>query len=728
MVCSVVVFCVAVMGCSSSDDGKTRELEGQLDMANQAEAQAQELIASLRMQIEELAQRADITPDAVAALQSQIAALSGRADISPADLAALQSQVAALSARADITPQDLQDLQAQLQELTDNLQTADQAGAEAQELIASLRMQIEELAQRADITPDAVAALQSQITALSGRADISPADLAALQSQVAALSARADITPQDLQDLQDQVQTLMGRADITPQALADLRDRVQELMGRPDITPQALQELRDEVAELSGRADITDQDLEDLREQLETLTSDLETAEQALIDRDVRLGMADTIHDLTGQNWGGNVKGAPWAAESATWYTGSPKHSAAFFSAVWFNDDQELEFFVDTGLLSSGDEQRTVIQTDPVEASLGRFIDTSRAGDGHPNVMTTTQEIEGHGLGVGWQGMQATKTYDGGGHLKIDLYTDAEASDNPVRANVRDEFQRDIAFEVIQPLPKDRDYQWFNLGSVALPGTLDGVPGHFTCADGPHPDCGFGTSPDNPERYDVATLNDVIFTPDDGSAPITLAAPGRRGGVPEADYLSLGAWQYVPKDVTDVAAYEVGMFVTAGDPFAAGGLTALSGTAQYAGKAVGLYANKRDVEDFSADVELTADFGSDADLGTLAGRVFNISLQSGAPSPLEEIGLSSEHWIDWIPGAQEHNIREDPPWNVGAAIAGGETVGWIEAEGWDGYWAGLFAGNGNTPTDHPSAFAGTFTATRDNEESFAGSFGAHKEP
>ena len=104
MVCSVVVFCVAVMGCSSSDDGKTRELEGQLDMANQAEAQAQELIASLRMQIEELAQRADITPDAVAALQSQITALSGRADISPADLAALQSQIATLSARADITP------------------------------------------------------------------------------------------------------------------------------------------------------------------------------------------------------------------------------------------------------------------------------------------------------------------------------------------------------------------------------------------------------------------------------------------------------------------------------------------------------------------------------------------------------------------------------------------------------------------------------------------------
>ena len=36
-----------MMVCSSSDDGKTRELEGQLDIANLAQAQAQKLIASL---------------------------------------------------------------------------------------------------------------------------------------------------------------------------------------------------------------------------------------------------------------------------------------------------------------------------------------------------------------------------------------------------------------------------------------------------------------------------------------------------------------------------------------------------------------------------------------------------------------------------------------------------------------------------------------------------------
>ena len=46
---------------------------------------------------------------------------------------------------------------------------------------------------------------------------------------------------------------------------------------------------------------------------------------------------------------------------------------------------------------------------------------------------------------------------------------------------------------------------------------------------------------------------------------------------------------------------------------------------------------------------------------------------------------------------------------------------------------GMFGGNGDAATDHPSSFAGAFTATwRDDElhraESIAGSFGAHKEP
>ena len=641
MVCSVVVFCVAVMGCTSSDDGKTRELEGQLDMANQA-------------------------------------------------------------------------------------------GAEAQELIASLRLQIEELAQRADITPDAVAALQSQITALSGRADISPADLAALQSQVAALSARADITPQDLQDLQDQVQTLMGRADITPQALADLRGRVQELMGRPDITPQDLQELRDQVAELSGRADITDQDLEDLVEQLETLTSDLETAEAArmaaergaLADMQVG-GVATASHVMAQKGWSGNQRGEPFSSDAATWWVGHRKDGAVFHAAPWINPNGELEFYADAGTFpGEGNE----VQTTPVAVHPGRYIDTTKIGNEQPGVTTTVRALEDSRLGADWQGLQATKVYDGGGMLRVDFYTDADASDNLAQPNVRDDFQHEITLDDILPLPADRDYSFFNLPEEGLPGTLDNVAGHFTCAPGPPSGCDFGTTPIR-DRYSPLT-NDIIFTPDDGS-PVTRITGNKPHRVAAADYLSFGNWRYIPEDWTEMHAYEVGLFATVGESFNAGNLMALSGTAEYAGGAVGIYSVNYDSDEFTANVELSADFGSDTDFGAINGRVFNIALESGNPSPLMEIELSSRRWNDES-GVQ--NIFVRPTWDDSDVLYHGGVIEGQHPgpEGWWVDWGGMFGGNGDAATDHPSSFAGAFTATRRDDElhraeSIAGSFGAHRQ-
>ena len=614
MVCSVVVFCVAVMGCSSSDDGKTRELEGQLDMANQA-------------------------------------------------------------------------------------------GAEAQELIASLRLQIEELAQRADLTPDAVAALQSQIDTLSGR---------------------PDITAQDLQDLQDQVQTLMGRADITPQALADLRGRVQELMGRPDITPQALQELRDEVAELSGRGDITDQDLEDLRAQLDTLTQDLETAEavRKAAERgavaDMQVGSAAVAsHVMAAESSKFSLQGQPWwSNDNATWVVGHPRYGSAFHSAPWINPDGDLEFYVDIGTSQGGGRE---VQTTPVAVHPGRLIDTTEVGDEPPGVTTTVRALEDSRLGADWQGIQATKVYDDRGTLRVDFYTDADASDNLAQPNVRDDFQHEITLDDIDPLPADRDYQYFNLPEAGLHGTLDGVPGHYMCLDS-QSGCGMATSPGHRDRYEPNLLS-IIFTPDDGSSPETVPGEGiKPHPVPAADYLSFGNWRYMPEDWTEVHAYEFGLFATVGEPFDAGNLMALAGTAQYTGKASGIYAASYDVDDFGADVELNADFGTDADFGTVSGRVFNIALDSGRPTPVDELELSSKRHDD--PSGVQNIFPESD---------GGVIRGEANHEDYWVSWGGIFGGNGGVATDHPTSFAGAFTAFRHNgethrAESFAGSFGAHKEP
>ena len=63
-----------------------------------------------------------------------------------------------------------------------------------------------------------------------------------------------------------------------------------------------------------------------------------------------------------------------------------------------------------------------------------------------------------HGLAPIGKALQATKVYDGGGTLRVDFYTDADASDNLAQPNVRDDFQHEITLDGILPLPADRDY------------------------------------------------------------------------------------------------------------------------------------------------------------------------------------------------------------------------------------------------------------------------------
>ena len=111
MVCSVAALCAALVGCSSSDDGKAAELEKQLDMAEAARMTAEDQLADLRTQVEMLMGRADISPADIADLRAQVEMLMGRADISPADIADLRAQVEMLMGRADTAEQALADAQ-----------------------------------------------------------------------------------------------------------------------------------------------------------------------------------------------------------------------------------------------------------------------------------------------------------------------------------------------------------------------------------------------------------------------------------------------------------------------------------------------------------------------------------------------------------------------------------------------------------------------------------------
>ena len=389
-------------------------------------------------------------------------------------------------------------------------------------------------------------------------------------------------------------------------------------------------------------------------------------------------------------------------------------------SVPWRGDDGQLEFYV---------EITPYLQRDPDVLST-RYVDTSYRDGKFEGFRTSYGPIENHGLGAGWQGFEATSVYDGGGSLATTFYTDADAADLLGRPWANDVFLRpetrhDIVLNNVPALPAGQDWRSISLPAGGLAGTLDGIKGRFSCPSGTV--CSLDNERLLPDwqglhpGYDGSNL--VIFTPEDGGMPVHLSGSDSRA-VPPGDYLSFGSWLYVPSDATDVAAFEIGVFAAGRDPFAENNLQALTGTATYAGKAAGIYAAAAQptTHRFRADVELTADFGTDSEFGAVNGRVSNFVLVGGEPAPLRELRLLTASWRD-AEGASNLFPSQE---TGGPALPGGWTEGYTAADGgWWGVWGGRFYGNGLATTEHPASFAGTFGAT-DGNRSIAGSFGAHK--
>ena len=397
----------------------------------------------------------------------------------------------------------------------------------------------------------------------------------------------------------------------------------------------------------------------------------------------------------------------------------------------WRNDAGQLEFHVN---VSGHDDPQ---YADPLHGNPdvwpGRYIDTSLRNREFDGVTTSVREMEDNGLGVGWQGFEATKVYDGGGSLTVNFYTDVDSSDELGEPWVRETFQHNIVLSEIPSLPAGQDYQYLLIPADGLAGSLDGAAGRFSCAA--DTSCGLGADPNRPEWAEgyfpfSGSVDDVVFTPDAGSEPVSLSGPPSQE-VPWANYLSFGNWLYVPEDVTDADAFEFGVFAAGGDPFDGANLMALTGAATYTGKAAGTYAESSgpDASAFSADVELTADFGADSDFGTIQGTISNIALDSEETPALRALDLLSASWLDQ---GGTSNVFESYN-NAYGPWPGGWVEGFTAADGWWGYWGGKFFGNGVTTTDippsyveHPESFVGTFGAT-DGDHNIAGSFGAHKQ-
>lgn len=404
------------------------------------------------------------------------------------------------------------------------------------------------------------------------------------------------------------------------------------------------------------------------------------------------------------------ASGSAEAVTSLSWARGG--HVT---SSVPWRGEGRLEFYVE--ISPYGEEDGEILTT--------RYVDTSYQRGAFDGFTASAEAIASHGLGAGWQGFRATNVYENGGTLTVRLYTDvddAEALDRPWANDVylRQGARHDIALDDLSPLPVSHDWRSIRIPAQGLAGSLDGTEGRFSCPAGE--ECSLDNERLMPDwegyhpGYDSSNV--VLFTPADGGTTVHLPGSDSRP-VPDGNYVTLGNWLYAPENITDIEAFELGVFASGRDPYTPTNLAALAGAATYTGEATGLYATAAPpaTGTFNANVELSADFGTSRNFGSLGGWVSGFALDGGEPSPLTELRLLPAAIMD----SNEIGSTDSPP---AAPLAGGWVGGETAAAGeWHGVWGGRFFGNGDNG-EHPTSFAGTFGAT-DGNRRFAGGFGAH---
>ena len=379
----------------------------------------------------------------------------------------------------------------------------------------------------------------------------------------------------------------------------------------------------------------------------------------------------------------------------------------------------------------------------------GRHINTREDPQELEGVIRSTRSISDHGLGAEWQVTELTSDYDGGGTLKIHVATDVEPADGSVDtfATVTNGYGN-IEFSEAPALPADRDFLVVRFDpGYGVEGSLGEDAGFFYCPI--FEDCYLSIDRRSGGYYAVST--GLTFTPDGGTEQPVL--PTLAGTAPAADYLAFGHWLYVPDDAAEpddvppTLGYDFGVFASGGDPFATANLRGLTGTATYEGDAGGMYyvgglSSSPDVGSFTAEVELTANFGSNVETGTIGGQVSNFEFESDVASSLPTTVALASYVYDYLPegfGVEQgtSNIF-DTPWRDEVAPypggwVGGRTQASVDGQNWYGSWSGAFYGNGTATTDHPTSVAGEFSSYpwgdgnhNQRDTGLTGSFGAHR--
>ena len=737
LVMSMVALCGLVIGCSSSDNGRVAELEGQLDMekaarmtaeqerdtakAGQAAAEAAQMAAEQAQDAAEAARRmAEQERDAAKA--AQMTAEQSQAAAEAAQMAAKQAQAAAETA------------QMTAEQERDAAQAAQMIAEQAQAAAEAARMAAEQ-AQAAAETARTMAGQE--------RDSAKTAQMMAEQSQAAAEAAR--MTAEQERDAAKAAQMTAEQAQAAAEAARMAAEQAQMAAEVAQMTSEQEREDARTAQMMAEQAQAAAEAAQMAAEQARaTAEAARMTAEQTLADREYDAAVASAVERVTAWNrrfethpeggpprgtsgWISNTEayanvGSDFAAVSQTHADGDN----IVMAVPWHDENGVLQFYV------TSDPVRSPLHEVGVYPGSGIWTE----GPDVEGLTTSYEPIPSHGLGDDWKGFVLMKAYDGHGTRRVRLFADFGESDVLVRPDDEERIGRDgygrqilLSDERMPDNPSGppgSDWVYIILPEDGLQGTVDGVAGTFTCA-GVY--CSLLTSIDGSGYTPWTDSAAVRFTPADGSGevmldPVRVVRPSTE--VPKVNYLVFGSWEDIPEDMTDVDGYDFGLFAGGDDPFMASNLPALAGTATYAGKAAGTYVEtiRPRTDSFAADVDLMADFGSEGDLGRVTGEVSNFQLASGNPMPVNSLRLETTwDWENelWAP----NNIRTS--WDDGNSIPGGFIEGQTIADGgWQGLWGGKFFGNGAASASHPASLAGTFGAT-DGTRSIAGSFGAHKQ-
>ena len=238
-----------------------------------------------------------------------------------------------------------------------------------------------------------------------------------------------------------------------------------------------------------------------------------------------------------------------------------------------------------------------------------------------------------------------------------------------------------------------------NLERLAIPGMYHGVSGTYYCTP-----TAISTDRDTCSATVAArgfTLGGGTWSFKPGTATAKVTS------VPDASYASYGWWLHTAAngDLTASAFVD-----RKGAAEAASGITALSGSATYAGGAVGKYAltsstgGTNEAGHFTADVELNANFNDDM----ISGTIDNF---------MDGDGNSK----DWSVALKETAVGDD-----GAITASTTTwtIGGNAADA-DGSWTGSLQENGDDNV--PGIATGTFYSTYGTDGKMVGAFGANKQ-